>query len=245
MNSSAFLTDDANKAIAKKLDETGHLFALVKIVHQYPHCWRCKSQFYSAQQSSGFARSTALKTTPLKRSRRSTGFRNGARSVSKGWCATAVTGVFPVSAPGVYRFRILYCKDCGKPIVNDQTIKAISDLFRAEGSDAWYIKEPSEFLPAEVACECGCHEFTKETDIMDVWFDSGVSHAAVIDEREELHFPADLYLEGADQYRGWFQSSLLTSVAYKGVAPRIRTSVPTAGLSMVRAKKCLNRLATV
>ena len=114
---------------------------------------------------------------------------------------------------------IIYCKDCGKPIVNDTTIRAIADLFRKEGSDAWYVKDPSEFIPDEVACECGCHEFTKETDIMDVWFDSGVSHAAVLAERPELQWPADLYLEGADQYRGWFQSSLLTSVAWKGKAP--------------------------
>ena len=92
-------------------------------------------------------------------------------------------------------------------------------MFRKEGSDAWFKRDASEFIPESVVCECGCHEFTKETDIMDVWFDSGVSHAAVLAERDDLHWPADLYLEGADQYRGWFQSSLLTSVAWKGAAP--------------------------
>lgn len=76
-----------------------------------------------------------------------------------------------------------------------------------------------DFIPDSVACECGCKEFTKETDIMDVWFDSGVSHAAVLDQRPDQHWPADLYLEGADQYRGWFQSSLLTSVAWPGTGP--------------------------
>ncbi len=114
---------------------------------------------------------------------------------------------------------IIYCKDCGKPIVTDETIKAISDLFRKEGADAWWTRELSEFIPDSVKCECGCGEFTKEYDIMDVWFDSGVSHAAVMDEYDCLSYPADLYLEGADQYRGWFQSSLLTSVVYKGMAP--------------------------
>jgi isoleucyl-tRNA synthetase len=113
----------------------------------------------------------------------------------------------------------VYCKDCGKPIVNDETIKAIADLFRAEGADAWWTKEASEFIPASVKCECGCGEFTKEYDIMDVWFDSGVSHSAVMEQYDCLNFPADLYLEGADQYRGWFQSSLLTSVVYHGCAP--------------------------
>ena len=98
-------------------------------------------------------------------------------------------------------------------------MKAISDLFRKEGSDAWYIRDPKEFLPEGFACDCGCTEFTKEQDILDVWFDSGVTHAAVLKQRPELKWPADLYLEGADQYRGWFQSSLLTSVATTGRAP--------------------------
>ncbi|MDE6101718.1 MAG: class I tRNA ligase family protein, partial [Ruminococcus sp.] len=114
---------------------------------------------------------------------------------------------------------IIYCKDCGKPIVNDDTIKAIADLFRAEGSDAWWTKDVKEFIPESIKCDCGCGEFTKEYDIMDVWFDSGVSHSAVMEQNKNLSWPADLYLEGADQYRGWFQSSLLTSVVYKGSAP--------------------------
>ena len=116
---------------------------------------------------------------------------------------------------------VVYCKDCGKPICNDDTIKAIADLFRKEGSDAWWTKDTSEFIPASVKCECGCGEFTKEYDIMDVWFDSGVSHTAVMEGEDfpSLSWPADLYLEGADQYRGWFQSSLLTSVVYKGQSP--------------------------
>jgi len=114
---------------------------------------------------------------------------------------------------------MLYCEDCGATIVNDKTIKATADMFRKESSDAWYSKDASEFIPADVKCECGCGKFRKEMDIFDVWFDSGVTHAAVVEERPELSWPADLYLEGCDQYRGWFQSSLLTSVATKGVAP--------------------------
>lgn len=212
-------TDEANKAIAKKLDETGHLFALEKIIHQYPHCWRCKKPvlFRATEQwfcsIDGFKEQAIgelpkIKWIPEWGEKRIEGM---IRDRSD-WCISRQR-TWGVPIP------IIYCKDCGKPIVNDTTIKAIADLFRKEGSDAWFVKDPSEFIPTEVACECGCHSFTKETDIMDVWFDSGVSHAAVLAERPELKWPADLYLEGADQYRGWFQSSLLTSVAWKGKAP--------------------------
>ena len=104
--------------------------------------------------------------------------------------------------------------------ITDATIKAVSDLFRKEGSDAWYKYEAEQIIPAGEVCEkCGASEWTKDTDIMDVWFDSGSTHAAVLEERPELHFPADMYMEGGDQFRGWFQSSLLTSVASKGCAP--------------------------
>lgn len=115
---------------------------------------------------------------------------------------------------------IFYCEECGEAHIDDASIKAVSELFRKEGSDAWWTHEASEILPAGTKCKkCGCEKFRKETDIMDVWFDSGSSHAAVLMEHPGLQWPADLYLEGADQYRGWFQSSLLTSVAWKGVAP--------------------------
>ena len=113
-----------------------------------------------------------------------------------------------------------YCKKCGTYHITDATIKAVSDLFRKEGSDAWYKYEAEQIIPAGEVCEkCGASEWTKDTDIMDVWFDSGSTHAAVLEERPELRFPADMYMEGGDQFRGWFQSSLLTSVASKGCAP--------------------------
>ena len=113
-----------------------------------------------------------------------------------------------------------YCKKCGKYHITDATIQAVSDLFRREGSDAWYKYEAEQIIPAGEVCEnCGGTEWTKDTDIMDVWFDSGSTWSAVLGERPELRYPADLYMEGADQFRGWFQSSLLTSVASQGVAP--------------------------
>lgn len=212
-------TDDANKAIAKKLEETGHLFALQKIIHQYPHCWRCHNPilFRATEQwfcsidgfkDQAIAELPKIKWIPEWGEKR---IENMIRDRSD-WCISRQRK-WGVPIP------IVYCKDCGKPIVNDETIKAIADMFRREGSDSWYIHDASEFIPDSVKCECGCSEFTKETDILDVWFDSGVSHAAVLDERDYLRWPADLYLEGADQYRGWFQSSLLTSVVWKGEAP--------------------------
>lgn len=212
-------TEAANKAIAKKLEETGHLFGIEKIIHQYPHCWRCKSPILFRATEQWFCSIDAFKEEAVA-------------ELSKikwipGWGEKRIEGMIRDRSDWcISRQRtwgvpipIIYCKDCKKPIVNDETIAAISQMFKTEGSDAWYSKEASEFIPSTVKCDCGCSAFTKETDIMDVWFDSGVSHAAVLAERSDLKWPADLYLEGADQYRGWFQSSLLTSVAWKGTAP--------------------------
>ncbi|MEG2044749.1 MAG: class I tRNA ligase family protein, partial [Clostridia bacterium] len=106
-----------------------------------------------------------------------------------------------------------------KPIINKEIMQNVADIFKIDGSDAWYTHDTSDFIPENFTCSCGSKHFIKETDIMDVWFDSGVSHAAVCDARDYLRRPADVYLEGGDQYRGWFQSSLLTSVATYGDAP--------------------------
>lgn len=212
-------TNQANKAIAKKLEETGNLFAIEKIVHQYPHCWRCKNPILFRATEQWFCSIDAFKKDALAELPRIKWSPTWGEKRIEGmitdrsdWCISRQR-IWGVPIP------IIYCNDCKKAIVNDETIKAISELFRKEGSDAWFEKEAKEFIPASIKCECGCTEFTKETDIMDVWFDSGVSHAAVLSERKELHWPADLYLEGNDQYRGWFQSSLLTSVAWSGKAP--------------------------
>ncbi len=212
-------TDDANKVISKHLIDTGAMFASSKIVHQYPHCWRCKSPILFRATEQWFCSVEDYKEETVKAIEDVQWIPAWGEDRIKGmvmdrsdWCISRQR-TWGVPIP------IIYCKDCGKPIINDETIKAISDLFRREGSDGWYRHEANEFIPESVKCECGCHEFTKETDIMDVWFDSGVTHTAVLDQREGLSSPADLYLEGADQYRGWFQSSLLTSVVVKGKAP--------------------------
>ena len=115
---------------------------------------------------------------------------------------------------------VFYCEDCGKPICTTDTINTVSELFGKEGSNCWYEKDAAELLPDGFVCpHCGGKHFTKETDTLDGWFDSGSTHFVVLDGREGMRWPADLYLEGADQYRGWFQSSLLTAVGVKGEAP--------------------------
>ena len=213
-------TDEANKKIAIYLDENGYLFALKKIIHQYPHCWRCKTpilfratdQWFCSVDDFKDKAVDAINTVnwiPAWGKDRITAMVRD----RKDWCISRQRK-WGVPIP------IFYCKDCGEPYVNKDAMLAVADLFGKEGSNAWFEKEASEILPEGTACpKCGCKEFTKEKDIMDVWFDSGSSHRAVCKQRPYLGTPADLYLEGNDQYRGWFQSSLLTSVATEGTAP--------------------------
>ena len=218
--SAGLTTDEANKVIAKHLEESGHLFATMKFTHQYPHCWRCKQPILFRATEQWFCSIDGFKKEAIdavKQVEWIPGWGED-RMISmiqdrNDWCISRQRN-WGVPIP------IFYCKQCGAYHIDDSTIKAVADLFRKEGSDGWYLHEASEILPAGTKCpKCGCTEFTKETDIMDVWFDSGVTHAAVLDQRPDLKWPADLYLEGADQYRGWFQSSLLTSVAWRGIAP--------------------------
>lgn len=218
--SAGLTTNEANKVIAQHLEDSGNLFALQKIIHQYPHCWRCKTPVLFRATEQWFCSVDAIKDEALEAIK-------GVKWIP-GWGEDRISSMVRDRNDWcISRQRrwgvpipIFYCKDCGEPLISKEAMKVVADLFRAEGSDAWYAKTAEEILPASFKCEkCGCGSFTKEHDIMDVWFDSGVTHAAVCEERDSLHWPADLYLEGADQYRGWFQSSLLTSIAWRGKAP--------------------------
>ena len=213
-------TDDANKAIAQHLEETKHLFAIEKIVHQYPHCWRCKDPIIFRATEQWFCSVDDIKEQTVDAINQiefipqwgQGRMINMVRDRSD-WCISRQR-TWGVPIP------IFYCKQCGKYHVDEASIQAVSSLFREKGSDAWYTTEAKDILPEGTKCKyCGCTEFTKETDIMDVWFDSGTTHASVMHDNPNMKWPVDLYLEGTDQYRGWFQSSLLTSIAWKGQAP--------------------------
>ncbi|MBQ4568803.1 MAG: isoleucine--tRNA ligase [Ruminococcus sp.] len=214
------LTDDANKPIAQHLDSLGLLFGLKKIIHQYPHCWRCKQPVLFRATNQWFCSVDDFKADAVAAI-------NDVEWIP-GWGKDRITSMVQDRKDWcISRQRrwgvpipIFFCKDCGEPYIDKAAMDAVAALFREEGSDAWFTHTADELIPEGAKCsKCGCTSFDKERDIMDVWFDSGVTHAAVCKARPNLTWPADLYLEGADQYRGWFQSSLLTSVAVFGKAP--------------------------
>ncbi|HEY8417066.1 MAG TPA: isoleucine--tRNA ligase [Limnochordales bacterium] len=210
----------ANRPIIEDLDKAGRLLAHSHVDHQYPHCWRCRNPVIFRATEQWFASVEGFRQEALAAIRRVQwippwGEERIANMVAQraDWCISRQR-VWGVPIP------IFSCKACGHHLIDGETIAAVADLFRREGSDAWFQREAAEILPPGKACpKCGGTNFDKEKDIMDVWFDSGSSHAAVLTERPELRWPADMYLEGSDQHRGWFQSSLLTSVATRGEAP--------------------------
>ena len=211
--------ENTNAVILDDLKAQGALLAVETIEHSYPHCWRCKNPIIFRATEQWFCSVDALKDDAVK----------ACHDIQwiPAWGEDRMTSmILERSDWCISRQRtwgvpipIFFCKKCGKPIVNEKTIKLVADLFREHGTSAWFDMDASEILTDDIKCECGCSEFTKETDTMDVWFDSGSSHAAVMDERDDLTYPADVYLEGNDQYRGWFQSSMLTAIATKGTAP--------------------------
>ena len=211
--------DDSNPVILKDLDDCGALLATEDIIHSYPHCWRCKNPIIFRTTEQWFCSVDALKDQAIKACKDITWLPGWGEermiamiAERSDWCISRQR-LWGVPIP------IFFCKKCGKPIVTEETIKIVADLFREKGADAWFDMSAAEILPEGFACECGGTEFTKETDTMDVWFDSGSSWAAVCEAREGYDIPVDVYLEGNDQYRGWFQSSMLTAIASRGKAP--------------------------
>ena len=211
--------DEGNKAVVKDLEEQGALLKLDFVDHSYPHCWRCKDPVMYRSTDQWFVsidkfRDTMLKVIEDVKWIPSWGIDRirGMVADRADWCISRqrVWGV-PIPA--------FYC-ECGESIASPETIEHVAQIFAQEGSNAWFKKSATELLPEGYVCPaCGGQGFTKETDTMDVWFDSGVSHRAVLTTRDDLAWPCDLYLEGSDQHRGWFQSSLSTSVATSGEAP--------------------------
>ncbi|MEQ2456542.1 isoleucine--tRNA ligase [Flavonifractor hominis] len=209
-----------NDMVVEDLEKEGFLVAKENITHSYPHCWRCKNPIIYRATEQWFCSVDAIKDAAVKSCdsiqwKPEWGKERMISMISErsDWCISRQR-VWGVPIP------IFYCDDCGADIVTPETIAHVAKLFREHGSNIWFDKEPKDLLPEGFVCpKCGKTHFSKETDIMDVWFDSGSTWAAVAAERPYLKYPADLYLEGGDQYRGWFQSSMLTSIAVNGVAP--------------------------
>jgi isoleucyl-tRNA synthetase len=211
-----------NKVINRDMAESGALVHEAAIGHSYPHCWRCKKpvmyratpQWFISMENNDLRKKAldAIKSvtwTPAWGMQRIFSMVEGRPD----WCLSRQRSW------GV-PLTVISCKSCGEIVTTKELVARIDELFIKEGADAWFSHDVHDFLDKETTCtKCGASDFVKEEDILDVWFDSGVSHAAVCEQRQELTSPADLYLEGSDQHRGWFQSSLLTSVGTRERAP--------------------------
>lgn len=212
--------EEANKAVTKLLDEKNCLLKLSFIQHQYPHCWRCKDPVIYRATEQWFASIDGFRKEALKAIEEQVKW-IPAWGKDRIYSMVAERGDWCISRQRTWGvpIPIFYCAKCNEPIITDDTITHIQNLFRKHGSNIWFAKEADELVPSGLKCKCGHTHFAKENDIMDVWFDSGSSHAAVLQDNPNLAWPADLYLEGSDQHRGWFNSSLSTSVATTGKAP--------------------------
>lgn len=211
-----------NSIVIEKLQNCGALLAQQDINHSYPHCWRCKNPVIYRATPQWFVKVDKFREQTLEAIK---GVKwipaSGEARISNmvagrtDWCISRQRA-WGVPIP------VFYCEDCGEVIVTDETIENVAKIFEKESSDAWVKYSAEELLPQGFKCpKCGKNHFCKENDIMDVWFDSGITWRAVVNKRsEELGTtPVEMYLEGSDQHRGWFQSSLLTSIATQGIAP--------------------------
>ena len=212
-------TEASNPIILADMKESGALFASEEIVHSYPHCWRCKKPIIFRATPQWFCSVETFKDAACQacedvRWVPAWGLDRMKAMVRErtDWCISRQRR-WGLPIP------VFYCDDCGKPIVTDETIALISDLFAKEGSNAWFAKTAAEMLPEGFTCpHCGkANGFTREDDTLDGWFDSGSTHFAAM-KKDQGFWPADMYMEGLDQYRGWFQASLLTAVGSTGKA---------------------------
>ena len=221
----------SNDAILEDMKESGALLASEEIEHEYPHCWRCKSPIIFRATPQWFCSVDAFKDEAAE----------SCKSVKwlPAWGEERMVQMIRERADWcISRQRhwglpipVFYCEECKQPICNDETIAKVSALFGEKGSNAWFSMEAGEILGEDFVCpHCGkAHGFTKETNTLDGWFDSGSSHYAVLECRENETWPSDIYLEGGDQYRGWFQASLLTAVGSTGIAKAPFKAVLTHG----------------
>lgn len=242
---------DGNKAVIAHLQEIGALLKVESFQHQYPHCWRCHNPVVFRATPQWFISMTA---TDLN-----------ARAIAAcdnvewhpGWGRDRMKSMFKdrpdwcVSRQRTWGvpITVFYCDDCGETLCDVKVINHIADIFEKESADAWYVREVSELLPPGVKCQCGADKLRKEMDILDVWFDSGASSIAVLKEYG-LPYPANVYLEGGDQFRGWFNSSLVVGLEVDGEAPYREVItygwvVDVSGDKMSKSKGTGVELATV
>ncbi|MDY7001577.1 MAG: isoleucine--tRNA ligase, partial [Thermodesulfobacteriota bacterium] len=215
----------ADPKVMDKLEETGNLLAREKIRHSYPHCWRCKkpvifratTQWFISMEANGL-REKALSSIDSEVAWVPAWGRERIHNMiatRPDWCISRQrTWGVPIIA--------LLCEKCGEAYFDPDWVQTIVERFEAHetGCDYWFEADISEITPKDLACpKCGAKQWKKEDDILDVWFDSGTSFAAVVEQRKECRFPADMYLEGSDQHRGWFHSSLLASIGTRGEPP--------------------------
>ncbi|HET9491532.1 MAG TPA: isoleucine--tRNA ligase [Methylomirabilota bacterium] len=215
---------EANSRIIEHLRATGALLAQVELTHTYPHCWRCKNPTLFRATEQWFI---ALDKDGL-RERALEAIRHRVRWIPA-WGEERIFNMvahrpdWTISRQRVWGVPIVafYCEPCGALLLEERLVEHVAAIFRAgRGAEEWHARSARELLPPDVRCpRCGGAEFRKETDILDVWFDSGCSHAAVLETRPELRWPAEMYLEGSDQHRGWFHSSLLEAIGTRGQAP--------------------------
>jgi len=209
-------TEESNPVILADMKESGALFASEEIVHSYPHCWRCKSPIIFRATPQWFCSVDSFKDEAIQacenvrwlpawgKDRMSAMIRERAD-----WCISRQRR-WGLPIP------VFYCEDCKKPICTEESIESVAAIFEEKGSNAWFEMEAAELLPQGFQCpHCGGTHFFKETDTLDGWFDSGSTHYAAM-QRDQGFWPADMYMEGGDQYRGWFQSSLLVAVGALG-----------------------------
>ena len=210
-------TDESNPVILNDMKESGMLFASEDIVHSYPHCWRCKGPIIFRATPQWFCSVESFKDEACAACDDVRWVPEWGKERMKAMVRERTDWCISRQRRWGLPIPVFYCKDCGKPIVTDETIATISALFAKEGSNAWFAKEAEEILPEGFTCpHCGGKTgFTKEEDTLDGWFDSGSTHFAAM-KRDQGWWPANMYLEGLDQYRGWFQSALLTAVGAFG-----------------------------
>ncbi len=260
---------EANPRIVEFMRERGVLLFTENYEHRYPHCWRCKNPvifratpqwFISMDQVAAnvvekdedgrdrsnfvenFSEGEGLRAAALREIENVKWIppwgRDRMRNMFRGrpdWCVSRQR-VWGVSIP------VFYCAKCTEPVADPAIINRIADVFEKESADAWYTREARELLPEGYTCKkCGADEWTKETDILDVWFDSGASSIAVLENREGLSWPADVYIEGGDQYRGWFNSSLMVGLAIHDRAPY--KTVLTHGWTLDAQGKAMHKSA--